>query len=109
MVEPNRFSGLADRKPRTPRGVSSQGSTWGHLGYFVSGFMVLEFPLVAFRQIFERKFQKCEAQPAFPLGSIGRPREISWLCFMVLGLGLLFFFKSSTGSFKSVEPTARNR
>ena len=43
---------------------------WGYLGYFVSGFMVLGFPLAFFREIIERKFQKCEAQPAFLPGFI---------------------------------------
>ena len=52
MVEPNRFSGLADPKPRTPR-VSFQGSTWAtlfeivkHLWLRQLGFLVLWFPVV---------------------------------------------------------------
>ena len=62
------------------------------MGYFLSGFMVLGFPLMVFREIIERKFQKCEAQPAFLRGFI-RPREISWLGFMVLGLGFAVFLQ----------------
>ena len=45
------------------------------MGYFVSGFMVLGFPLMVFREIIEREFQKCEAQPAFlpPWVHLGAP------------------------------------
>ena len=35
--------------------------------------MILGFPLVFFRQILEREFQECEAQPAFLPGFIWEP------------------------------------
>ncbi len=77
MVDPNRYSGLAGPKPRTRGGVSPN---WGYLGYFVSGFMVLGFPLMVlgfplmfFRQIIEMEFQKCEVQPAFLPGFVWEP------------------------------------
>ena len=68
-------------KTSHPKGVSLSG---GYLGYFVSGFMVLGFPLMFLRKIIEIEFQKCEAQPAF-LPSFASPRGISWMGFMVLG------------------------
>ena len=48
-VKPNRFSGLEGPKPRTAGGVSLRGLLGACLGYFVSGFMVLGFPLVVLR------------------------------------------------------------
>ena len=69
-MKPNRFSGLADPKPRTPSHVP----LGGYLGYFDSGFVVLGFPLVFFRDIIEREFQKCEAQPAFLYRPTARDR-----------------------------------
>ena len=43
------------------------------MGSFVSGFMVLGFLLVFFREIPERDFEKCEAQPTFLHGFIWEP------------------------------------
>ena len=92
MMEPNRLSGLAGPKPRTPRGVLQLGLLglirFGLHGFWQNpregvsnkivkhlwlGFMVLGFPPVFFRQILEREFQKYEAQPAFLPGFILEP------------------------------------
>ena len=60
-MKPNRFSALQIQN-LAPQGMCPN---WGYLAYFDSGFMVLGFPLTFFREIIEREFQKCEAQPAF--------------------------------------------
>ena len=95
MVELNAFP-ASQIQNLAPRGCPSQGSTWatfvkkegsngggyfqGPLGYVKHlwfgplGFMVLAIPLVVFRQILEREFQKCEAQPAFLPGFIWEPQ-----------------------------------
>ena len=107
-VKPNRFSALQIQN-LAPQGggCPSRGLLGACLGYFVSGFMVLGFPLVFFCEILERKFQKCEAQPAFlPGDHLGAPGDFvvglhaSWFW----GWASRFFFKSSRRSFKSVEP-----
>ena len=110
MVEPNRFSGLADPKPRTPRRCPCRG----YLGYFVSGFMVLGFPLVFFRKILEREFQKCEAQRAFLPGFIWEPpgRFRGWASWS--GVGLRDFSSNPRGGVSKVwsrspETTERRR
>ena len=97
MVEPNRFSGLARPKPRTPRGCPRN-----YLGYFVKivkhlwlGFMVLGLPLVVFRPIPEREFQKCEAQPAFLPGFIWEPPGDFVLGLHGSGVGLRGFSSNS--------------
>ena len=88
-MKPNRFSGLADRKPRTPRG----GPRRGLLGLIRFGLHGSGVPSRVFvRQIPEKEFQKCEDQPSY-LPSFGSHREISWLGFMVLGLGFAVFLQ----------------
>ena len=79
-MKPNRFSGFADPKPRTPKYVP----LGGYLGYFLSGFIVLGVPLVVFRQVKSLIICGCA----------------SWFW----GSLPCFFVKYSRGSFKSVEP-----
>ena len=53
--------------------------------------MVLGFPLVFFRKILEREFQKCEAQPAFLPGFILEPPGDFVVCLHGSGVGLRGF------------------
>ena len=72
MVEPNRFSGLADPKPRTPRG----GPLLGLLGLIRFGLHGSGVPSRGSSLNIEREFQKREAQPAFlPGGHLGAPGD----------------------------------
>ena len=59
----------------------------------VLGFplVVLGFPLMFFRQIIEREFQKCEAQPAFLPGFIWEPPGDFVVGLHGFGVGLLGF------------------